>query len=59
MPEVDWSSWRRCPVCFAPLGDPCLVLTGRVIQGVHALVATDVVRDRPHSVREPRTRRVA
>jgi hypothetical protein len=48
---VDWSRWRKCPVCAAKARQPCLKITGRLSDG------TDVwlLADRPHSGRKPRT----
>jgi hypothetical protein len=43
---VDWNRYRRCPVCFASLGEPCVQLSG----------STTVLRsDRAHSSRPLRT----
>jgi hypothetical protein len=42
---VDWNRYRRCPVCFAPLAQPCVQLSG----------STTVLRsDRAHSSRQLR-----
>lgn len=52
---TDWTAYRQCPVCFADLGAPCLVLSGRTVDSAYRIVATDVARDRPHTSRELRT----
>jgi hypothetical protein len=42
---VDWSRYRKCPVCFALLGEPCVQLSG----------TTTILRtDRAHSSRKLR-----
>jgi hypothetical protein len=46
---VNWAGLRKCPVCFAEIGDPCLSLSG--------LTAGAVVAPAPHSSRKPRTGR--
>jgi hypothetical protein len=53
MPELtDWSRYRKCPVCFAPLEQPCTTLSGGVAF-VESPVQVD--RDRPHTRRPLRT----
>lgn len=49
------ANYRQCPVCFADLGRPCLVLSGRRVNSEYQVVATDEPRDRPHTGRELRT----
>jgi hypothetical protein len=54
---VDWSTFRKCPVCFAQIGRPCTSLTGTFAGGRVDAVVND--RDRPHSRRKLRTRAVS
>lgn len=35
---TDWSRYRKCPVCFALTGEPCVWMAGKP-------------RDEPHSTR--------
>jgi hypothetical protein len=51
---TDWSRYRTCPVCFALLGEPCLVLTGRRVNEEYQVTRTGESRDRPHTGRELR-----
>ena len=44
-PTTDWSAFRKCPVCFAAIGAPCLSLSGTASRA----------RDLPHTSRELRT----
>lgn len=58
---TDWSVYRKCPVCFAELGEACTTITGALIHG-HPYPQVDPVRsnrDRPHSRRKLRTGAVA
>lgn len=55
MNEFDWGRFRKCPVCFADIGKPCLILSGRRVDSDYRIVATDEPRDRPHTGRELRT----
>ena len=49
MPEpTDWSDYRQCPVCGAPLGEAC----ASMVAGYTTEVLT--TRDRPHSTRKLR-----
>jgi hypothetical protein len=55
-PETDWSEYRACTqVCRAPLGQPCVALSGRVVggrpDGVRTLLPVQ------HGARKRRTRR--
>jgi hypothetical protein len=49
---VNWAGLRKCPVCFAEIGDPCLSLSG-----LTAGAGVAVVAPAPHSSRKPRTGR--
>jgi hypothetical protein len=49
---VDWSRWRKCPGCGAEIGEACVRMTGRRGEGTYA----EVVADKPHGNRRPRTR---
>jgi hypothetical protein len=51
---VDWSRWRKCPACFAELGQPCTSLDGVVVNGVVTELRIET-KDRPHGGRKPRT----
>lgn len=51
---MDWELYRKCPVCFAELGKPCRTLQGSVVNGAQVTVASEIVRERPHSRRELR-----
>lgn len=31
MTVVDWSRWQKCPVCAAPLGEPCVALAAVIV----------------------------
>lgn len=48
---TDWSRYRKCKGCFAPLGKPCMSLTGVGPDGV----AVFEFCDQPHYGRELRT----
>ena len=53
---TDWSTYRKCPVCFSALGTACKKLTGvEVEHGSGVPIWGDVDRDRPHSRRKLRT----
>jgi hypothetical protein len=54
MTVVDWSTFRKCPQCFAEIGQPCLTLSGFNADGEVAVVAPA-----PHSGRKPRSTAVA
>lgn len=47
-----WADYRKCPVCFAPIGEPCLVLAGRTVDEEYRVRVTDEERDRAHTSRE-------
>lgn len=54
--SIDWERYRACSqVCDAPLGRPCLAMSGFVV-GVGPI---EVVAVRPHSPRELRAVRGA
>ena len=57
MTAVDWSHYRRCPVCFAATGEPCTTRSGALVEGA-GYVPDAVIqrRDEPHSRRELRKR---
>jgi hypothetical protein len=46
---VDWARWRKCPVCFAELGEPCQRMTGLTADGPVSIEALS-----PHGGRELR-----
>lgn len=48
---TDWTRWRKCPVCYAETGQPCMDLTGMRASGKLA----DQPAARPHGSRKPRT----
>lgn len=48
---VDWSHYRKCDVCGAGLGAPCLLLSGRTGSGA----AVAVPADWPHGGRPMRS----
>lgn len=50
MSTVDWSRYRSCPVCFAALGEPCMVITGYVVDALGKSVTVLAVA--PHSTRQ-------
>jgi hypothetical protein len=53
---VDWERYQKCSqVCDAPLGKPCLAMSGFVV-GVGPI---EVEAERPHSPRELRAGREA
>jgi hypothetical protein len=54
---VDWSRWRKCPVCFAAIGAPCMSISGGFSHGhpYPVVEPVTVAADRPHSTRKPRT----
>jgi hydrogenase maturation factor len=52
---VDWDRFRKCPVCFAPIGKACKALESTVVRGERVTTVGDVIRDRPHSTRVMRT----
>ena len=53
---VDWNRYRKCPVCFAALGQPCTLRTGALLEGVGDVeYGVTLLRDRPHSGRPLRT----
>jgi hypothetical protein len=51
---VDWTTYRKCPVCSAETGQPCLSLSGLTPAGPVAVEAPA-----PHSSRKPRSTAVA
>lgn len=50
MSDVDWSRFRKCPVCASEIGDACLELSGLLAGSGPVEVPTD----RPHGGRELR-----
>jgi hypothetical protein len=54
-PPVDWSQYRACGICKVRLGEPCISLSGRVVDGRPDGVRT--VLTRAHGGRRPRRRR--
>lgn len=54
MSAVDWSRWRKCPVCFSELGEPCMELSGLIAESG----PVEVEADRPHGGREMRVQGV-
>jgi hypothetical protein len=48
---VDWSRYRKCPVCIAVLGEPCVSLSGTLSDGSTIRLSPR----RPHSGRTERT----
>lgn len=50
MSDVDWTRWRKCPVCFSELGDPCMELSGLSAESG----PVEIQADRPHGGREMR-----
>lgn len=54
--QVDWSAYRACSqVCRAPIGQPCVSLSSKVVDGRPDGVRIEL--DQPHKARKPRTRR--
>ena len=52
---VDWSAYRACSqACRAPIGQPCVSLSGKVVGGRPDEVRIEL--DQPHKARKPRTR---
>lgn len=50
MSDVDWNRYRKCPVCYAKIGDACTVMTGqRAVRG-----NVTVFADAPHATRQLR-----
>lgn len=51
---TDWSTYRKCSqVCAAPIGEPCVSLSGKVVNGRPDGVRT--VLAVPHNARKRRT----
>jgi hypothetical protein len=46
---VDWSRWRKCPVCFAEIGGACLARSGRGTDAERQILV-------PHTSRKPRVK---
>lgn len=56
MTLTDWSAYRACTqVCRAPIGKPCVSLSGRIVGGRPDGVRTELTI--PHKARKLRTRR--
>lgn len=32
-PVNDWGVYRACPICKAPIGEPCRSLSGTIVNG--------------------------
>jgi hypothetical protein len=54
MTAIDWTRWRKCPVCFAETGSACTTRTGVVVNG-RVVSATITAAEKPHSTRKSRT----
>lgn len=50
---IMWMAFRACPVCKVRLGEPCVSLSGRVVNGRPDHVA--VLLSEPHRSRKMRT----
>jgi hypothetical protein len=55
---VDWTAYRKCPVCFAAIGAAC-ISQSRVALTDSATGYDSILRDRPHSRRKLRRRAAA
>lgn len=57
MPAVDWTRFRKCGKCGAPLAKPCRAVTGAVVHGRPYPQVDPVTSaaDRPHGGRQLRT----
>lgn len=51
-PDTDWSRYRACPICKAPLGKACRSLSGRIVNGRPDGVLTILLI--PHKARKLR-----
>jgi hypothetical protein len=51
-PGDDFNDFKRCPVCHAVTGAPCVALNGRVVNGQPDGVATRLPR--AHTTRKRR-----
>lgn len=55
---TDWSTYRKCSqVCSAPIGEPCVSLSGKIVGGYPDKIRT--VLAVPHNARKRRTVRRA
>lgn len=54
--EPDYPArYRACPVCRVKLGEPCVSLSGKIVNGRPDNVRTELPQ--PHTLRKRRTRR--
>lgn len=52
--ETDWNALRKCPICAAETGQPCLALSGLIAQFEAGAARPDQVEvrlDVPHRAR--------
>ena len=53
---TDWNLYRKCSqVCRAEIGQPCISLSGKIVEGRPDNVRTELTV--PHKARKLRTRR--
>lgn len=53
---INWDDYRKCSqICGAPIGTPCVSLSGTIVGGRPDGVRTEL--NRPHIARKLRTRR--
>lgn len=50
--SVEWDRYRKCDMCGAQIGEPCMALSGYNADG-----SIKIVADRPHSGRKLRAGR--
>lgn len=53
MSAVDWEAYQKCPVCAAPLGEPCTALASVIVGSTPLKMAAT----RPHTGRKLRAGR--
>lgn len=53
--QTDWDDWRKCQVCGAGTGAPCVARSGRVVYGRTDGVVVKLPQ--PHTVRVRRSGR--
>lgn len=53
---VDWDRYRKCPVCFAKLAEPCVNTRWRRADGVPVVEREDEAAE-PHTGRKLRAGR--
>jgi len=56
-PLTDWSLYRKCSICDAEIGEPCVSQSGFIVGGQPDRVRTELAA--PHKARKPRTRKPA